>query len=421
MSSTVRSTLATLRETLQDVHGDGRGWTLLAVAAGWFFVLGLRFVVPALLPSITQDFSVSNATAGGAITLLWVTYAMMQFPAGALVDRLGERRLLVASVLVGAAGLVGYAFSPTFGVFLAATAAFGFGTGLYGPPRGIVLSRTFPDRDGLAFGGVLAAGSLGAALLPAIATVVAAVAGWRTAIAITIPGFLVAALALWRVVPGGQSAGAVPATDGGTESVRAVAAAVADAIRTRRIGLAVLGVTLMLFIFQGLTAFFTTYLVNVKHLSAGTAGLLFGLLFVSGAVWQSVGGGLADRYGHGPVLAAVAFSGVVPLVALPFASGTLVLAVLAVCLGVRLSMGPVTNSYIVSLLPTAVRGTAWGLLRTGFFTVGAFGSTVVGAMADRALFAEAFFLLAGLSALAGVVYLFLPAREGGRERTTGTD
>ncbi|MEF8872433.1 MAG: MFS transporter [Haloarculaceae archaeon] len=421
MSPSARSTLAGLRETIRAVHGDGRGWTLLAVAAGWFFVLGLRFAVPALLPSITQDFSVSNATAGGAITLLWVTYAMMQFPAGALVDRLGERRLLVASVLVGAAGLVGYAFSPTFGVFLAATAAFGFGSGLYGPPRGIVLSRTFPDRDGLAFGGVLAAGSLGAALLPAIATVVAAVAGWRTAIAITIPGFLVAALALWRVVPGGQSIESVPSTDGGTESVRAVAAAVADAIRTRRIGLAVLGVTLMLFIFQGLTAFFTTYLVNVKDLSAGTAGLLFGLLFVSGAVWQSVGGGLADRYGHGPVLAAVAFSGVVPLVALPFVSGTLVLAVLAVCLGVRLSMGPVTNSYIVSLLPAEVRGTAWGLLRTGFFTVGAFGSTVVGAMADRALFAEAFFLLAGLSALAGVVYLFLPSREGGREGTTGTD
>ncbi|WP_302082017.1 MFS transporter [Salinibaculum rarum] len=421
MSPSPRSTLAGLRATLRDVHGDGRGWTLLAVAAGWFFVLGLRFVVPALLPAITRDFPVSNATAGAAITLLWVTYAMTQFPAGALVDRLGERRLLVASVLVGAAGLVGYAFSPTFGVFLAATAAFGFGSGLYGPPRGIVLSRTFPDRDGLAFGGVLAAGSLGAALLPAIATGIATTAGWRTAIAVTIPGFLVVALALWRVVPGGHSSDAVPATDGGTASLRAVAVTVADAIRSRRVGLAVLGATLMLFIFQGLTAFFTTYLVTVKDLSPGTAGLLFGLLFVSGALWQSVGGGLADRYGHGTVLAAVALFGALPLAVLPFVSGTLALAVVAALLGIRLSMGPVSNAYIVSLLPTRIRGTVWGLLRTIFFTVGAFGSTVVGTMADRALFAEAFFLLAGLSALAGVVYLFLPAREGGRERASGAD
>ena len=418
MPTRLRSTVARLRQTLRDVHGDGRGWTLLTVAGGWFFLLGLRFVVPALLPAITREFPVSNAAAGAAITLLWVTYAAMQFPAGALVDRLGERRLLVASLLVGAAGLVGYTFSPTFAVFLAATAAFGFGSGLYGPPRGTVLSRTFPDRDGIAFGGVLAAGSLGSALLPVLATAIAATAGWRTAIAVTVPGFLLVAVALWRVVPAAGPTGTgqeqTATTDGGTTGVRATAGAVVDAVRGRGVTLAAVAAALMLFVFQGLTAFFTTYLVEVKGLTEGTAGLLFGLLFVSGAVWQSLGGGLADRYGHGPVLAAVAFVGAVPLLALPLASSQLALAGVAIFLGVRLAMGPISNAYVVSLLPTNVRGTAWGSLRTLFFGVGAFGSTAVGTMADRALFAEAFVLLAALSAVAGLVYLFLPAREPSR-------
>lgn len=415
MPARPRSAFARLRETLRDVHGDGRGWTLLAVAAGWFFLLGLRFVVPALLPSITQDFPVSNATAGAAITLLWVTYAVMQFPAGALVDRLGERRLLVASVLVAGAGLLGYAFSPTFAVFLAATAAFGFGSGLYGPPRGTVLSRTFPDRDGVAFGGVLAAGSLGSALLPALATAVAAVAGWRTAIGVTVPAFLLVGVALWRVVPETGGSGAT-ATDGGATGLRVTAAAVLAGVRSRAVTLAVVAATLMLFVFQGLTAFLTTYLVEVKGLSEGTAGVLFGLFFVSGAVWQSLGGGFADRYGHGSVLAAVAFVGAIPLVALPLVSGTPALAVVAALLGIRLAMGPISNAYVVSLLPVDVRGTAWGMLRTVFFSVGAFGSTAVGTMADRALFTEAFFLLAGLSVLAGAVYLFLPSRDSQRPK-----
>lgn len=408
-AGSVRAALDRTRALVADVHGEGRGWTLVAVAIGWFFTLGLRFVVPALLPFITGDFPVSNAAAGAAITLLWVAYGLTQFPAGALVDRLGERRLLVASTVVAAAGLFGYALSPTFAVFLVATALFGVGSGLYGPPRGTVLSRTFPDRDGLAFGTVLAAGSLGAALLPVVATVLADGAGWRLAIGVTVPGFLVAAVALWRVIP---TVGQPVQTDGGSVAVRSVVDDLRRAVASRRVLLAATGAALMLFVFQGLTAFYTTYLVDIKNLTEGTAGVLFGLLFVSGAVWQSVGGGLADRYGHGPVLAAVALSGVVPLVALPLVSGLAPLAAVAVFLGVRLSMGPITNAYIVSLLPAEVRGTAWGLLRTSFFTVGAFGSTAVGAMADRSLFAEAFFVLAVLSALAGGIYLFLPSRDG---------
>jgi predicted MFS family arabinose efflux permease len=121
---------------------------------------------------------------------------------------------------------------------------------------------------------------------------------------------------------------------------------------------------------------------------------------------------LADRYGHPRVLAAVSFLSVPPLVALPYLSGLAPLALVSVVLGLRLSVGPVSNAYIVSVLPVDVRGTAWGLIRTGFFTLGAFGSTAVGAMADRALFAEAFFVLAALTAIAGGIYLFLPEREG---------
>lgn len=410
MSSSPRdSRRARLRAGVAEIHADGRGWTLLAVAAGWFFVLGLRFVVPALLPAITDDFGLSNATAGAAITLLWVTYALTQFPAGALVDRLGERRLLVASALLSVAALVGYLGSVTFAVFLVATAAYGFGSGLYGPARGTVLTRTFPDRDGFAFGTVLAAGSIGAAALPVVATALAGAVGWRLAIGVTIPGFVLVAVGLWRSVPSGTAT--TPAADGGSLALREEFVAVRRAVTSGGVALAVVAVTFMLFSFQGLTAFLTTYFVDAKGLSEGTAGALFGLVFVSGALFQSVGGGLADRYGHGRVLAAVSFVSVPPLLALPLVSGLAPLAVLAVIIGVRLSIGPVSNAYIVSLLPVDVRGTAWGLLRTAFFTLGAFGSLAVGAMADRGLFAAAFVALAAMTAVAGVIYLFLPARE----------
>jgi predicted MFS family arabinose efflux permease len=409
-----------LERALAGLRGGGRGWTLAAIAAGWFLVLGLRFVVPALLPAITRDFAVSDTAAGAAITLLWVTYAAMQFPAGALADRLGERLLLAASALGSAVSVVVFAVSPTFLLFLLATGAYGLTSGLYGPPRGIALSRIYPDNDGAAFGAVLATGSVGAALLPPVAAYATGWVGWRGALGLTVPGFLLAGVALWRVVPRG-GARATRADGSGSDAaavgesvgaaVRARAAEVRRAVASRQVALAVSGVTLMLFAFQGLTAFFTTYLVEAKGLTDATAGALFGLLFLSGAVFQSVGGALADRYGYSRVLAAVSMLGVVPLVALPYVEGLAGLVAIAAVIGTRLSIAPISNAYIVSTLPAEIQGTAWGAIRTGFFMIGAFGSTVVGAMVDRNLFTEAFFLLAGLTAVAGLVYLFLPERE----------
>ena len=408
--------------TVGSLRGGGRGWTVSAIAGGWFFVLGLRFVIPALLPAIRADFPVSDTVAGAAITLLWVTYAGMQFPAGALINRLGERVLLVVSAVTGAVSMLAYASAPTFAVFLLATAGFGLASGLYGPPRGVVLSRIYTERDGAAFGTVLAAGSLGAAFLPPLATYATGVVGWRGALGLTVPGFLAAGYALRLFVPDRPSAAGSDAEaigDGGSDArsddplrsrLLGDAGAIRRAISSRKVAIAIVGTTLMLFVFQGVTAFLTTYFVVVKGLSEAVAGTLFGLLFLSAAVSQSVGGALADRYGHGRVLATVSLVGVVPLAALPYVDRLPVLVVVVALLGVRLAIGPISNAYIVSVLPANVKGTAWGTLRTGFFIIGAFGSTAVGSLADADLYTEAFLLLAGVTGVAGMVYAVLPER-----------
>ncbi|MFC6875060.1 MFS transporter [Halobellus marinus] len=422
---------ARVSSAVDALRGGGRGWTVSAVAGGWFFVLGLRFVIPALLPAIRADFPVSDTVAGAAITLLWVTYAAMQFPVGALIDRLGERTLLSASAVGGALAMAVYAVAPTFGVFLLATAGFGLASGLFGPPRGTLLSRVYTEHDGAAFGTVLAAGSVGAAVLPPAATYATGLVGWRGALALTAPGFLIAGFALRAFVPEFDSRedsnGTAETSDtnvwdsDAVARVQSGATAVKRAVSSRKVGLAVAGATLMLFVFQGVTAFLTTYFVTAKGLSEATAGTLFGLLFLSAAVFQSGGGALADRYGHGRVLAVVSFVGIVPLVALPYAEGLPALAAAVSLLGMRLSVGPISNAYIVALLPTEIRGTAWGALRTGFFIIGSFGSTAVGALADADLFAESFFLLAGLTGVAGVVFVFLPERGAEADTDDLTD
>lgn len=392
---------------LDGVRGDGRGRVLAFVAAGWFLTLGLRYLVPAVLPAIKASFHLGNAGAGLAVTVIWAFYAVMQFPAGSLVDRVGERGLLAASLALAAGSLALVAAAPTYSLFLAGCAVFGLATGFYGPPRGTVLSRTFPVNDGAAFGLTLAAGSVGSALLPVLGGLLLGPLGWRTTLLLAIPGFLAVALGVWAVVPrrpDDEEAGDADRT------VRDRTRTAVEAVASRRIAVAVAAVTLLLFGLEGFTAFVPTYLVDVRGYSSGTAGAVFALFFVVGAISQFTAGSLADRLGERPVLVAVTGFAAIPLAAIPYTHGLLPVAVAVALAGVRLGMAPLSNAYIIASLPDDVQGTTWGALRTGFFVLSSTGSVFVGAFGDRGQFDAAFLVLAGLTALGAVLYLALPDR-----------
>jgi MFS family permease len=387
--------------------GDGRLSLLLAVALGWLFILGSRFLVPAVLPQVKDAFGVGNTGGGVAVTVIWATYALMQSPAGLLADRLGERRLLVGSLLLTAGSVIALGLAPAFLAFLGGCAGFGVATGFYGPARGMVLSRTFPRDDGAAIGVTLAAGSAGSATLPLLAGVLVGSVGWRSVVAGLCPPLALAGLFAWWAVPerGDEEGGDPP------RSLRALAGDVVRAFGVQGVPVAVVGMTLMLFAFQGLTAFWVTYLVTERPLAQGVAAGLFAVLFVGAAVAQVLGGAVADRVGERVVLVATAAVGAVSLAVVPAVEGLVPLAALSAVLGTRLGVAPVTNAYVIDRLPDGVTGTVWGLLRTAFFLVGAAGSTVVGVLADRGHFDGAFLLLAGLTAVAGVLYLLLPSRR----------
>jgi MFS family permease len=393
-----------------ELRGDGRGWVLLFVAGGWFFVLGTRFVFPALLPEIKAAFAISNTTAGAAITAIWIAYAAVQFPAGAFSDRVGERLVLVVGVLVATVAVAAVVLAPTFLLFLLAAVLFGLGTGLYGPPRVIVLSNTFSDwdRDSTAIALTFAAGSLGSAALPFVGGRLATALDWRAGFAAVLLPFALVSVGLWRFLPEHAST----AEKAAGQSVRVVARRLAATVTNRAVLLAWAGMSLSLFVFQGVTSFLPTYLVSAKGLSTGTAATVFGAFFVVGAVAQPASGALGDRFGRRRVLVALAGVGAVPLVLLPFGSGLPVLAALAVFLGVGLGLGPLNNAYIADAFPDDVQGAGYGFVRTFHMAIGSTGAVVVGYFADASLFDEAFLLLAGLSLVSMLLYAGLPSTEG---------
>ncbi|WP_435176381.1 MFS transporter [Halorussus sp. AFM4] len=397
---------ATLRDRVERVvaplQGDGRGWALVAIAVGWLLILGTRITIPVLLPGIKATFGIDNATAGFTVTVIWAVYGLSQFPAGLLSDRVGDRAVLVASLAVMTVSLAALAAAPLFAVFLATAALVGVGNGLYGPTRGTLLSSLYPDNDSTAIGVTLAVGSLGAAALPVVAGAATTRLGWRATIAGAAPLLLGTTVLAWRVVPS-----TTPADAAGT-SVRGRLRGLASAVGSRPVGLGVGGKTVRVFVFQGLTAFLPTYLITVKGLDGVTAGALFSLLFVSGAVTQVAGGRAVTGFGNRTVLVALAAAGVPPLLALPYVSGVVPLAAVVALAGVQLGIAPVTNTYIINALPPEDRNGAWGFLRTSYFLVASTGSAFVGLLADAGHFDGAMLVLGGLLAVVAVIFAFLP-------------
>lgn len=392
--------------TVRDLQGEGKGWTVLAVALGWFLVAGTMLTLPALLPRIIAEFDVSNARAGLAVTLMWLVYGALQFPAGLLTDRVGERRMLLSSMVAGALVVSALVFAPTFEVLVGTCALLGIVGGLFATPRVTLLTRTFPNHSGTAIGAVMSLGNVGSSLLPIAGGLVAAAAGWRLGFGLVVPLFLGVLAVIWLTVPGGTAR-----ADDSELSIRETIPPLLTELRTREVTLVTAGVTLTFFTFQGLTAFLTTYLVTIKGIPDGTAALLYGALFAVAAVAQPIAGRVSDVIGERAVLVVITGLYAVLLVVLVSSSSLIVLAPIVVLLGTQRGATPVATAYLTTALSEETRGTGYGLLRTVFTGVSSSAAVVVGLLADEALFDQAFLLLAGLAIGATVCYLFLPTDE----------
>lgn len=98
---------------LGELWQDGKGWILVVVSVGWFFSVGVRFAYPTLLPFFREEFAITLSTAGLLVSVLWMAYAIGQFPGGMLGDRVGEGNILVVSTVLAVVGITAVTLSDT--------------------------------------------------------------------------------------------------------------------------------------------------------------------------------------------------------------------------------------------------------------------------------------------------------------------
>lgn len=389
---------------LRDLWRDGNGWILVTVGAGWFLSIGVRYVYPSLIPFLRSAFELDLFVAGVLLSALWFAYAFGQFPGGVLGDRLGEGNILVVSTAISTLAVSIVAVSLNMWFLFAGTIAFGFASALYATTRFTIFTDIYAYRAGTAVGFTMAAGSIGNTVLPAAAAAVAAVATWRLGFGMVVPLFIAITGALWYVVPS-RTSGVRTRTDPlSIQSGRRVVAAVTAGGIPLVVGIHVV----LAFVSHGFLGFYPTYLIDVKGFSPQLAAVLFGLYFAAGIVIQPLVGMTKDRFGSRLTLTVISGAFFLGLIAVHLGSSVLHFVLLTVLLSHRNGLGVVTNTYIAGSLPTEIKGSGLGLLRSVWQLTGATSPVFVGYLGSLGRLDFAFLVLAGIAALATVLAVMVP-------------
>jgi len=313
------------------------------LAAGAFTVGTSGYILSGLLPAVSRELDVSLSTAGQLLTVFALSYAVAAPVLAALTGRWNRRKLLVVALAVSALGNILSALAPNYPLLMAARVVSALGAAAYTPAATLVATAlTTPEHRGRAvatvFGGLTFSLIIG---VPA-GSLLGGSLGYQGVFALVGIASLVAAGIVRLGVP---EVAAPPVV-----SVRERFAVAAD----RRV-VPVLGMTVL----ACLAAFSVfTYISPLLGATAGVHGTVISLLLfaygVGGAVGNSLGGRLTDRFGSQRLLYVVFSVFTLVLVTLPLTTTTTVSAGVALFVWglFTWSVNPPIQNWLIELAPT---------------------------------------------------------------------
>ena len=101
---------------------------VILVLVTFFAISFITNILGPLFPALVNDFNISLAVAGFLPFSFFAAYGVMSIPSGMLVDKYGEKPVMLIAFLMSAIGSFLFALSPSF--FMAMCSLFLIGTGM---------------------------------------------------------------------------------------------------------------------------------------------------------------------------------------------------------------------------------------------------------------------------------------------------
>jgi MFS family permease len=293
-----------------------RGWTVVAGAFAVMFVtFGAAYSYSAFFASLQQTFAASRGDIALSFSIAVPLYYLVGAISGPLADRFGSRATCLFGVAVAGLGLI-FAATATalWQVYVGFGLGLGLGIGFSFVPAIAAVQRWHVRRRGFASGIAVSGIGFGTLVMPPVAAMLIAWAGWRgawTMLGLSI--ILIGGAAALFIDNAPERHGALP--DGGVIGLGAnvhagpvAGMSLRQAVTSRAFILLYLSLVV---IWIGASIPFVHLVPYAEDvgLSHGTAVTIFGLVGIGSIAGRFLLGGAADRIGLRSLLAAV-FAGV---------------------------------------------------------------------------------------------------------------
>jgi MFS family permease len=254
-----------------------------------------RWVAASAGPTIQKDLGITDAMFGLLGTAFLLVYAIAALPFGTWADRGVRKTVIGVGVTIWSIATLFTGFARTFAQIFLSRAVVGIGEASYYPAGTSLLSDWFPKEQRSRVMSIWGAGStVGIALGFAGGGYIAEKWGWQYAFFVAaVPGLLLAILAFQMREP---LRGAVEKGPSLAKVADAGLKTFLELIKIPTLRATIMAQTLLFFVLASNAFWLPTVLQRRFEMTAGSAGLLAGVVIViGGLIGQLAGGWLADR------------------------------------------------------------------------------------------------------------------------------
>ncbi|MFH1818378.1 MAG: MFS transporter [Pseudomonadota bacterium] len=369
---------------------------ILIAFIGGLAILSSTLSKTPVLPLFAHTLHATPAEIGWIVMASTIPGILISYPAGALSDYLGSRRLLLASLVVFATAPFLYLLVKTAPQLMAVRFYHGFATAIFGTVANAAIAERYTTERAARLSTYSSVTIVGRSIAPFLGGSLISLASFHAVyIACAISGVLAlgAGLLLKDPAPRPKAKLELPH----------FWASLTTVLRDRGIML-VSGVEAAQYLVFGAIEAFLALFAASLGIPAWEIGVILGVQLVSIVFAKPLMGKVSDRLGRRRVILPGLLIGAGSIALLPFAPSFMGLSVLSLTFGIGFATVTSSTSALVADLTRDGRyGSSMGVLRTVMDVGQSIGPVLTGWMVGVAGYSSAFTLLAAILLLAAVM------------------